>query len=325
MKSYNFTDIKDVCKLLGRHSVTSEGIYFDYSAATLEFNLECEGEVSIFATLSSPLWFSVIVDGEERRVAADRGEQKIILAEGLKKGEHSFSLIRQTYVASGPMTLKTLAFEGKFLAPPAKKAKFIEFIGDSITCGYGTRGVVGETHTDETDDATRSYAYRTAKNLDVDYMMTAISGMGIAYGYTTFTVNEVYPLQNFFRSKTEPYTFERKPDLVVINLGTNDYSKWQHERADAVEHFQSELRILIDTVYANYGFDHCPVVFCYGAMNPNGAPEIHAVVEEYASRGARMTTVHLTEDHGGVDYHPSNEGALRESEDLTAYLKNLEF
>lgn len=323
MKTYNFTEIKDNCKLLGRYSVLEDGISFDYSAATLEFNLFCEGDVVLEATLTSPFWFTLIVDGNEQRIAVDRGEQKIVLAESLAAGEHSFTFIRQTYVASGLMTLKTLAFEGKFLTPPAKKAKFIEFIGDSITCGYGTRGVVGDTHNDESDDATRSYAYRTAKNLDVDYAMTAISGMGIAYGYTTFSVNEVYHLQNFFRSKSVPYTFDRTPDIVVINLGTNDYSKWQHERADAKEYFQSELRKLIDTVYGNYGFNFGPMVFCHGAMNPNGAPEIHEVIDEYIAKGADMRSVRLSEDHGGVDYHPSNEGALRQSEELTAFLREL--
>ena len=52
----------------------------------------------------------------------------------------------------------------------------IEFIGDSITCGYGVDDEVAEHHfATGTEDTTRAYALRTARKLGVDYSLVSLS------------------------------------------------------------------------------------------------------------------------------------------------------
>ena len=74
--------------------------------------------------------------------------------------------------------------EGSAEALPEKPLK-IEFIGDSITCGYGVDDE-DENHqfTTATEDVTKAYAYKTAKALDAEYSMFSASGYGIVSGYT---------------------------------------------------------------------------------------------------------------------------------------------
>ena len=67
---------------------------------------------------------------------------------------------------------------------PEKELK-LEFIGESITCGYGIDDEDENHHFQTaTEDATRAYAYKTAMALDADYSLVSYSGHGIISGYT---------------------------------------------------------------------------------------------------------------------------------------------
>ena len=116
----------------------------------------------------------------------------------------------------------------------------IEFIGDSITCGYGVDDE-DENHqfTTATEDVTKAYAYKTAKALDAEYSMFSASGYGIVSGYTEGdepiseqTIPQFYCSYGFSRGNFAgtapqdiPWDFSKYiPQIIVINLGTNDDS-----------------------------------------------------------------------------------------------------
>ena len=129
--------------------------------------------------------------------------------------------------------------EGSAEALPEKPLK-IEFIGDSITCGYGVDDE-DENHqfTTATEDVTKAYAYKTAKTLDAEYSMFSASGYGIVSGYTEGdepiseqTIPQFYCSYGFSRGNFAgtapqdiPWDFSKYvPQIIVINLGTNDDS-----------------------------------------------------------------------------------------------------
>ena len=75
--------------------------------------------------------------------------------------------------------------EGERVVPAAKKEHLIEFIGDSITCGYGVDDEDPlHPFSTKTEDVTRAYAYLTAQLLSCDCRMFSASGYGIISGYT---------------------------------------------------------------------------------------------------------------------------------------------
>lgn len=57
---------------------------------------------------------------------------------------------------------------------PANKNYYIEFVGDSITCAWGTIGEHTGAYTDQ--DGTLAYSYLVAEAQNADYSMTALSG-----------------------------------------------------------------------------------------------------------------------------------------------------
>ena len=135
--------------------------------------------------------------------------------------------------------------EGERVVPAAKKEHLIEFIGDSITCGYGVDDEDPlHPFSTKTEDVTRAYAYLTAQLLSCDCRMFSASGYGIISGYTADpeikSAEQLIPLyyssygfsyDTFPGGKKPmdiPWDFtEKQPDIIVINLGTNDDSYCQ--------------------------------------------------------------------------------------------------
>ena len=71
------------------------------------------------------------------------------------------------------------------IVPTAEKAHKIEFIGDSMTCGYGVEDS-DLTHNFSTasENCCKAFGVKTAKLLDADYSLVCYSGYGIVSGYS---------------------------------------------------------------------------------------------------------------------------------------------
>jgi lysophospholipase L1-like esterase len=132
---------------------------------------------------------------------------------------------------------------GTLTNTPAPSERHIEFIGDSITNGYGVMGVDPCNGNSTNSNADESFATLTAKSLAADYTLIAYSGRGLATNLdgTTSTshdagnaanANDVMPamfLDTIPPSATTPTPVAWspntvQPNVVVINLGTNDFS-----------------------------------------------------------------------------------------------------
>lgn len=75
--------------------------------------------------------------------------------------------------------------KGKNLVfPPNLPQRKIEFIGNSITCGYGIESVeASDPFTEETENHYYTYAAITARNLYAQHFAIARSGIGIYRNY----------------------------------------------------------------------------------------------------------------------------------------------
>ena len=151
-----------------------------------------------------------------------------------------------------------------YITPTEPLNRLVEFIGDSITCGYGVDDEVKEhIFTTSTEDVTKTYAYKTAKELDADYSMVCISGYGIISGYTDcgvkqpeMTVPQYYEKLGYshgiylegYRPQEQAWDFSsRQPDVIVINLGTNDssYTTGQEDRQrDYMDRYVEFLKVV---------------------------------------------------------------------------------
>ncbi|SEQ95147.1 GDSL-like Lipase/Acylhydrolase family protein [Lentzea xinjiangensis] len=154
---------------------------------------------------------------------------------GLTDAEHHVRLVKRTESphAAGEFGGFVAAAGGAVLAKPAARTRQIEFIGDSLTAGYGnlstTRdcsangGVTRNTNTDV------SFAALTARALNADYQVNAFSGLGMVRNYNGHSAGTSYrtyydrALLNVDGDVWQnPGSW--RPRVVVVGLGTNDFS-----------------------------------------------------------------------------------------------------
>lgn len=322
----------DLIQVEGRLEVLSDGIAIDYSGSAITFKADCKGTVS--ASITSDITnydeskngergltlFSIFVDGERTLInqAVTKETRELVLTTNLEEGIHTISLVRQTNVYMSIATIHSLTLSGKLLSSSKKKA-FIEYIGDSYTTGYSLQGAKEEGGYDSAyDDPIDAYAYHSASILDADYSLTAFSGAGFAYGYTPFTVKEVYPYLNYFRSKEEYYSPERSADLIVINLGTNDVSQVGFNNY----HTQIEKGItdLVEEAFSSYGDKNIPLIFCTDATHENNDSLITEAMKNNPP-DVPYELVCLTTNNQKYNGHPDKECGNKQGEELAKAIK----
>lgn len=242
---------EDTVKLTGRTELIDDTLWCAFSGTGADFIYTGKGlDITIVgdgaATVGSDNQARVAVYVNGERVVdemIDSAEKTFRVAESDELTTSEIQIVKLSETAQSTIGIKPFILaEGESIAPAEAKPLKIEFIGDSITCGYGVDDEVKENHfSTSTEDVTKAYAYKTAQLLDADYSMVSISGWGIISGYTNDpnkkADSQQIPLYydklgysyNKFAGTTAPqdidWDFSRfKPDIIVINLGTNDNS-----------------------------------------------------------------------------------------------------
>ncbi|MDY4191067.1 MAG: GDSL-type esterase/lipase family protein [Oscillospiraceae bacterium] len=207
--------------------------YFDMTGAGFEVRFFGTGLSARLVTdkaisLSERAFLTVFVDGEEKEHFPLKGKARWYpLASGLPEGEHTLRLIKRSEARRSAAGVTELLPEGGGLLPPVPsgRSRKIEFIGDSITCGYGnTASELAIKFFSAEEDGLATYAALAAEALEADFHTVCASGWAVRKSPYGGCLPEVYCKTDGFRFEEE-WDFSRfQPDLVVINLGTNDYA-----------------------------------------------------------------------------------------------------
>jgi lysophospholipase L1-like esterase len=140
----------------------------------------------------------------------------------------------------------------------------IEFIGDSLSCGYGNEGVPPCPFAANTENALKSFPILTAEALNANYTVQCWSGKGVVRNYGDKNTTSVDPMPLFYgrtvaNNATLKWNFNQyRPDAVVITLGTNDFSTAPRP---SWEEYSQGYNNLLDTIQNNYPYG--PDIFCF--------------------------------------------------------------
>lgn len=171
----------------------------------------------------------VVVDGKKSKPLVKPAPGVYEISK-LNKGKHRIEIFVATESQAGPDTFGGFAIpRGEKARTVARRKRQMEFIGDSFTVGFGnlsrTRKCTDAEVWARTDDP-RAFGPVTARHYDADYQVNAISGRGVVRNYNGSkgdTIPETYPYVLF--DKQQKYVDPKwQPQVVVIGLGTNDFS-----------------------------------------------------------------------------------------------------
>lgn len=329
---------------------TCAGFSVCFTGRTLRAKLRALGERQSFprdAPTEYP-WVGIAVDDREElvnRFECREQEAWYTLWEAPDNGPHTVRLIKLTENARGKLGLLALETDGAFSAAPPNKRLRIEFVGDSITCGFGNEA----PHRDAPFDPAQengwiTYAAAAARELDAEFSCVSVSGistdtpeqsmfpmlpMCALYPYTDRLYDERAgsPLQEWDFSGN-------KPALIVVNLGTNDVNPIRFYKdlaqADREEaHFIRQYKAFLQMLRKLNG-PGSRIVCTLGPLDYYLFDDIRTAVAEYRAEtgddrvcALKLIGVNLMTEGFGAVGHPSAKTHLRAGHELAARLKEL--
>lgn len=337
-REYSLSD--KYVKLMGR-SVLSDGkLYFSYSGSGIEFI--CKGAYAELTLCAERAYgvsenhqprFAVYADGnliidecvdfEEKTYRIDTSYQGTRITV-IKLSEAMYSSFAISKIAS---------YGNEDITPTEEKELKIEFIGDSITCGYGIdEGAYGSFST-KTENFTKSYAYLTAEKLNADYSAVCFSGYGVVSGFTDNGIKNDKLVMNEYNKAGLLYTSEplwdfskTENNLVVVNLGTNDASYCSESYTRRLEFVDAYIALLKKVRECN---PSAYILCILGDMNNSLYSSVENAVASYSGENADfrveayMTDFKMGENDIVINGHPGERSNEYASEVLTEKINSL--
>jgi len=283
-------------------------------------------------------YFNVYIDEQKPFVLGLVPNDTIyLLASELRGDEHTVVLVKRTEALAGKVEFRGIWLEeGKVLLPlPERSGRKIEFIGNSITCGYGVEASSENEHFGcATENVCLSYASLTAEALYAEYNIVAYSGRGVAQNYSCSRENTMPVIWNeVFPDESKPVWNHQLfiPNVTVINLGTNDFSCSETDTSLFRKKYKKFLKA-IRTIHPE-----TKIVCVAGPMLNDNYPAnslstirylIQTIMEQESEEGDNQIYYYeLSPQTGnlgyGADWHPSVAQQKKNALELTTYLSSI--
>jgi lysophospholipase L1-like esterase len=288
----------------------------------------------------NPDYVGVIIDRRDT-MKISLNDTTLSMPMVFEQGKHSIEVVKLTEAQVGVIQFEDFVFtslgDDFVLRDSAySDAPLIEFIGNSITCGYGVEDTTNlEGFRSVNQNILKTYGALVAQHYGVEALYTAYSGRGLIRNYDATDKNcipeiygRVFPDDSILKYDVKTYT----PSVLILNIGTNDFNS---------EHTGKQLNdsLFIATyqsfvTYLRTIYPKSSIVCAVGPMLSDGYPEgsnsltrclrcVRKVVDDCNQLGdAAVWFFTFTPQSApyGEDYHPSFYTHRRMAQELIAFL-----
>lgn len=272
-------------------------------------------------------YLEIMIDGKSPyRIKLTDKINEIDVPGGLSDSEHTILICKDTESNIGYIDFIGFKCE-KLLSPPSLPKRKIEYFGDSITSGTGMDLSVipcdkGEWY--DQHNAFMSYGALTSRNLDAQWQLTALAGVGLVHSCCDMNVvmPQIYD-KIFLRNDTLKWNFNNyTPDVVTICLGQNDGP-------------QQDSTVFCGTYvnFINAIRQHYPHADIVCLTSPMGDKTLTAVLQKYltaitahenAAGDKKVYKYFFSRQyHSGCGGHPDLDEHKLIAAELTSYIKQL--
>lgn len=292
------------------------------------------------------------LDGEENPLEGTtyvlNEEQETITFQGLTDGYHTVKVLKRSEASDSNTALKKIETDGYFTMPPQPKPFKIQYIAASSSTGFGNLGSVNDAKTTANSNGLLAYAYLTSYLLDAETSIFSASGWGVTRGWNTGgSISTTQNIPNAFvniaiddtNTVFTEGTFDYSafvPDVIVVNLGTNDFNSSGYTGMSETEKETMEERFVTDYVnfliVLNNMYPNAKIIIAYGLMNEAGTlGDVTLEVVNTANTQIGSTVVYdfLMEAAGtngnpyGCAYHPNVQTGMNVAEDLAEFIHQI--
>jgi lysophospholipase L1-like esterase len=283
-------------------------------------------------------YLALVLDGEYRgRIRTVKGQNSYLLADKLENREHTILVCKATEAAIG--YVEFLGFNcHKLLPARQREQRKIEFIGNSITCGAEMDISASPCDSGEWYDRHNAYLAfgpLLARRLKAQWLLSSVSGIGIERNWNGIgpTMPQVYRSTYLQTNSIMTWDFSVYiPDLVVVGLGTNDFSdedgKTPRALPDSAKFVHAYIEFL-NTIRRNYPQ---AMICCLSSpvMEGEKAQILQRYLGEimsYMSRNehnAKITKFSFSRVYNhGCTGHPDRQEHVQMADELEPFLRQL--
>ena len=333
---------------LGRTLMRNGTLWLGYSLTGAEFDFDgtCLSAELTTDWVNDEDWkenfqpyMAVLADGKLlKRFAVSEGTAEYELYRSKKVEKVRIRLVKLSENAFSKVGVLSFSADGKLTATKPCSERRIEFVGDSITCGFGIEGKsVCDNFKTSTENPLINYASLTANELGAEYQLTSWTAIGVYSNSVkddrtepdnAWTMPVIYDYTDKGTDgnlgfEPEKWDFSRfAPQLIVVNLGTNDkdFTRGIPERTAAFENCYREF-----IAHIREKNPQAHIICALGAMGRELLPQVENAVKSLADE--RITSlgfdVQREEDGIGSEWHPSAVTHRKMADKLIAEIKRL--
>lgn len=216
---------------MGRTVADADGaLRFGYAGVTLRVAFEGT-RLQMDASSSGNSLLDVSVDGGAPTVlplGAQTG--RVDLVSGAAPGRHTVEIVHRTETWLGVPAIRAFSSDGRFVdAAPLPPHKLL-VLGDSVTCGTAMERTDAGNNDPHWWNARVSYGMLAARALDAQVQLVCYGGRGLVRSWNGRT--DEYQLPAFYdlaiADAAHPVKWKQAdyaPDLILVAIGTNDFSE----------------------------------------------------------------------------------------------------
>lgn len=334
---------------LGRTLMRNGTLWLGYSLTGAEFDFDGTSLSAEITTdwVNDEAWkenfqpyMAVLVNGKlSKRFAVSEGTAEYELYRSEKAEKVRIRLVKLSENAFSKVSVLSFSADGKLTATKPCSERRIEFVGDSITCGFGIEGrSVCDNFRTSTENPLINYASLTANELGAEYQLTSWTAIGVYSNSVkdervtepddAWTMPVIYDytdkaVDGMLGNEPEKWDFSRfAPQLIVVNLGTNDkdFTRGIPERTAAFENCYREF-----IAHIREKNPQAHIICALGAMGRELLPQVENAVKSLADE--RITSlgfdVQREEDGIGSEWHPSAVTHRKMADKLIAEIERL--
>lgn len=263
---------EDYVRVIGRTSMIEDTLWLVHSGTGVEFSFKgtsatitMKGDSTVNESVDVQARVAIYVNDEcVIDDMIDHEEEIYTIFESDKIQECTVKVVKLSEAMYSTVGISEIEVSSvREIEPTVAKERYIEFIGDSITCGYGVDDENKNHHfSTTTENITKTYAHKTSELLNADYSIIAVSGYGVISGFSkegkkveVNTIPQYYDKLGYSSKKYMgmlpadiKWNFAKEPDVIVLNLGTNDCkytatdAQRQEEFIDGYMSFLQQIR-----------------------------------------------------------------------------------
>ena len=268
-------------------------------------------------------YLEIVIDDIPVRIQTTEKNNHIIIAQGLSNTAHTVIICKNTESNIG--YLEFIGLKCAAILPlPARPARRMEFIGNSITCGTGSdqsvvacgKGVWQDQH-----NAYLSYGPTVARSFNAQWQLSAVSGIGLMH--SCCGMNIVMPPvfdKIDMRGDSLQWDFKKyQPDVLTVCPGQNDGVQDSVIFCNNYVHFIEQLR------------GYYPAAQIILLTSPMGDEKLTAVLKNYLSaitktikrKGDKKVQTYFFSSryHNGCDSHPDLKEHRQIAMELEGFIK----